>query len=370
MKPASGLKFRDPQTLEKKSGGGFLALFGLPFFAAGAFVILSVFGLVPMENEGGRAPWFLVFFGLPFLLIGLVLMLGRGGIVIDLRQNTVIKWWGLLAPIKRTYHELGTSKRVTLKEETRGSGKNRHTVYVVRLEPEAGESLELSAPPAYQSGRAEAETIAKFVNLPMIDYTSGAPVERAPEQLDESVRERARRTRENIKLPPQPYHLRAEVQDLGDSATIKLPSPGLSALQIPQVLIPTLFALFAGVVILPGILSTDEAEAIYLIGGMVSFFFVVLPLSVAGLAVLSQVRKRITVTVSHLSLKVEERGLFRTRITEIPAEELEGLTLTPAGNLKDVMSSVGTPVRSGLEGGPQGSPLAWSASSPALFPNP
>ena len=39
-----------PDRIEIRQGGGALALFGLPFFTAGVFMLLTSFGVIPMSN--------------------------------------------------------------------------------------------------------------------------------------------------------------------------------------------------------------------------------------------------------------------------------------------------------------------------------
>ena len=53
----SPLTYRDSGTLEIRSGGGCLSVFGLPFLLAGLFVMQIPLGLIPVEGSP-RGPCF------------------------------------------------------------------------------------------------------------------------------------------------------------------------------------------------------------------------------------------------------------------------------------------------------------------------
>ena len=76
--------YRDSGTLELRSGGGCLSVFGLPFLLAGLFVMQIPLGLIPVEGSPGPLPSvFVVLFGSVFAAVGAGLVFGRSGIVMD-----------------------------------------------------------------------------------------------------------------------------------------------------------------------------------------------------------------------------------------------------------------------------------------------
>ena len=48
----SPIRLVTPDRLQIRDGGGCMAAFGLPFFAAGIFLILAITGVIPMTNAG------------------------------------------------------------------------------------------------------------------------------------------------------------------------------------------------------------------------------------------------------------------------------------------------------------------------------
>jgi len=317
----------DPDILETRSGGGCMMLFGLPFLLAGLFVITAALRLIPIE---GDLPWYFgVPFGSIFVLAGAGLMLGRSGMIIDRRQKTIVQWWGLLVSMKRTEHPLDPYSRVTLGRESRGSGKSRTIVFPVKLEA-AGEveAIEIRAPLIYEEGRKVAEQLAKFLNRPLVDTSSGQAVPREPDQLDESLRERMRRTHEKAEWAEPPYGSKIQVHDEADGKMFELPPPGVG---LPNFLQAGMALIFVGCVgfffLRPLLLLPMPPLLRYIFLGFIGLFFILVPILSGARGLLGPKGKKVRVLVSRTSLRVEERGLLRTKTSEIPMDQLEELVL-------------------------------------------
>src|SRR5213080_4188667 len=86
-----------PVRMEIREGGGGLLIFGLPFLAAGVFVILGSLGIVTMHNEGDVPPWpALLFLGLLFATVGTAIAFGRRITSLDLTERVAITQWRVL----------------------------------------------------------------------------------------------------------------------------------------------------------------------------------------------------------------------------------------------------------------------------------
>ena len=317
----------DPDVMQTRQGGGCLTLFGLPFFLAGLFILSLPFKLFPVEGE---IPWYVALpFGGVFAAVGAGLMFGRSGLIIDRRQKTIIQWWGLLVPMKRTEYLLDSFRRVTLGKEERDSGETSYTAFPVRLEGEgAVKPLEIEAPKNYEQARHSAEALAKFLNWPLADSSTGAKLVREPDRLDEPLREQARRERAPAEWATPPFGTRMQVRQEAGATVFDLPPPGLSLTHYLQL---GFGLVFAGVVIyfflgpllklpMPGVLR-------YFFLGFIGLFFVLGPILSALHSVWSQAWSRTRVVASREWLRVEERGLIRSKVREIPAAEIEELVL-------------------------------------------
>ena len=101
-----------PDRIQIRQGGGVLAIFGLPFFAAGVFMLLTIFGVIKMSNADSVSlpgQLGLLFMGLVFTAVGGALSFGRGWTTIDSTRREVIKQYGLMVPM---YTDRATHRRI------------------------------------------------------------------------------------------------------------------------------------------------------------------------------------------------------------------------------------------------------------------
>jgi len=319
----------NPDVLKKKSGGGCLVLFGLPFLCVGLVVMLASLGLLPLEWEGGsRPPWFVgVPFGAVFAAVGAAFVFGRGGIIIDRRNRTVATWWGLLVPFSRKEYSLDDYDSITIKREVHRSQETTYTAYPVRLEG-GKKPIDWEEPRKYRKAREEAERLATFLELQVVDSTSGKAVIRGPGELDMSLRERMREAGGEIEVPDPPAEMKSRFTIDGTELTIEMPPRGLRPVHlIPLglgILIPAIVFLAA---IMPELAKDEHVRGWQLPLVMFSLLGVLIPFAIFILPALSAMRKRWRVIASPEYLRVEHGGMFFTRTVEIPADELEELIL-------------------------------------------
>lgn len=320
------------------SGHAGLFLFGLPFFLAGFFVMSLSLGLIPVEGDSG--PWyFLVPFGSVFSMVGLVLMVGRRGIVIDRQRHRVVKWYGLLVPMIRRESLLTLCDRLALTREVRRSDKSTRIVYPVRLEGSAQEqAIHIVEPLDYQEARRTAESLSEFLRLPLVDLSSGTEVVREPERLDESIRERARRTREEIPEAVAPPQIRSALEEESGTLRIQIPPTDVTAVHRLHLVAAVIFIGITAFILTPMLASDARDPMSYLFIGLLGAGFVVLPLVSTLSRVAGQARRGCTVQASPSVLRIEQGK----RVTEIFADELEELEVCDS------------PLPAGIKVGPDG----------------
>jgi hypothetical protein len=293
--------------IERKSGGGCLAVFGLPFFLAGLVVLLTGLGLGPIPVAGGLPSRVAaVIFGIIFTAVGGVLIFGRQGLIIDRLQNRVVQWQGLVVPLRRTVHPLDRFGGVRL-DCLRG---DKTTTYPVRLKGEspAGDIL-IEQPADYPRARQTAEDLARFIRKPLEDLSSGKPVIRDPDHLDESLRERVRRLgKDKGFFPPQPVSMRTRIEQTVDGVVLSIPGPKPGPGLLFPFAVSLIFAGFAVFIILPGLLSLPAPPAIhYIFGGFIVFFAVLMPI-LSTLRSLVRSRGQATrITATPVFLRIEEK---------------------------------------------------------------
>ena len=313
----------DPNKLEFRSGGGCISLFGLFFFLPGLGVILGSF----FGGKGGPPIFFAIPFGGIFCLIGGAFVFGRSGMTFDKRIGKLSTWWGALGWQSKTEYDLDDIKLVALSREVRGSGKNRRTVYPVKLEGNFPQPIELEAPGMANEARGLAEDIGKFLDLGMRDVSSGSEVMREAGTLDYSIRERYEAEGYRPELLDRPMTAKSTHNPMGSTHRIKIPPTGFTCGSYVQIGIGLLFCSFFGVGFIPVFFEKDMPTEVRFIIIGVMFLFVSIPfLAIVGTAV-SGAKQSSDIEVTPMKFVVETKGIFTTSREEIPANELEELEI-------------------------------------------
>ena len=308
---------------------GCAGLFGLPFFLAGLAVMTSPLWGDPKTESGEPAPlYFVIPFGMVFAAVGGGIMFYRSKTIIDRDQGTIHHWWGILIPMKHRYVKIDDVSSITITREIRKSDKSTYTVYPVRAEG-TGEALKIKEPRDYNQARAEAERIAKVIQKPIHDKSSGKTVVREPHELDVSVRDRIQQSGEKIEIPPAPVSQKSKFnyKPNGD-LEVEIPPPGFQAIHL---------MLLAGAMIMPvfvlamfGRMFFDEdmdPMGKLFFGGFIGIFFVLGPLLTIGGMAVKHALTREFLEVSGTELRLKRKGPLGSKTTIIPVHELEELEI-------------------------------------------
>jgi hypothetical protein len=300
-------------------------------------------GLVPVQSSDSW-PWYYLFllglFGAAFTAVGVSLVFGRSGLILDRRKKLIIQWQGLMVPMKRKEQLLDEVKRIVVEHDSGDSDSG--VTYPVKLEGDCLKTVYIFAPSDYQEARRAAEELARFLSRPVEDSSTGVKIVREPDKLDESLREKIRRTKEDtFHLPAPPFPMKTRVQETTEGLILEIPGPGITISH--WLYLGVIFA-FVGFVlyILLGFLRLPSPPFLRaLFGGFLLVFFILGPL----LGVLWHLRReagRMTVvTVNPAILRVEERSRRKSCITEIPADELEELELPTGKNTRESIRMAG-----------------------------
>jgi len=261
--------------------------------------------------------------------VGAGLMFGRSGITIDRTKMTVTRWWGLMVPMKVTIFNLNRFDRITVEKEVRSDSNSSKTVFPVKLVGGGGvEDLEYDAPGDYPAARRLSEELARFVRLDIEDSMSGRTVHRRLDELNESVRDRMRRTRERVPLPDAPWEMIAEIREEAGGTVIDLPPPGLKPAHLAPIVPALFFVVMVGLFFLPQLLRAGtQSETQLIFGGILGFFFIFLPVVTSLGSAFRKARFRVTITASRELLRVEAGVGRKRKVTEIPGRELEEFEL-------------------------------------------
>jgi hypothetical protein len=336
--------YKDAGTLELRSGGGCISVFGLPFLLAGLFIMQIPLGLIPVEDrpEGPLFSTLIVLFGSVFAAVGSALVFGRSGIILDRGRGRIVQWWGLLVPMKRVEHMLDAIRQVEM-DFSRGD-KDSADTWPVKLSGEGiPKPITIAQPVDFAEARQVAEELARFLRKPLVDSSTGERVTRDPEHLDESWRDRVRRTQvTEAPVPAEPPGMRTRVERTGDGYVFHIPGPPLSARHYIPVLFPVAFAGAVAWFFLPALLTLPMPDFIrYVFLGFIGLFFIAAPVVSALLNVLRLKNQFERVTVTKAFLRVETLKQGKRSTVEIPVDELEDLVAPTTRALMDAVEVPG-----------------------------
>ena len=300
-------------------------LFGLGFLAVG-LIFLFVCLALPLPPPG-CATGNLAIFGGVLAFLGAIFMSVRFGVIVDRQRRTVTTWWGLLVPFHRTGHPFSQSHHVTLSREERSAGRSSYEVFPVRLEGAGTDTITLHEPRDYDRARQLSEEIAKFIPLGIRDRSSGEEIAREAGALDQSLRQRIKRSGRSMPLPAQPPAARAIFSYGGTRAP--------TTIDIPPITHWLWFAL-AGLMIagLSAVLIEFDSKLTRDLPNMGHLFFTFLVLLCLTLPAMLFIAHRMgavhheRLIVSPGELILTRRGLFGTNTTRLLANEIEEVEIT------------------------------------------
>jgi hypothetical protein len=322
-----------PGRLEIREGGGCLTLFGLPFLATGIFMMLASFGVVTMRSDGEPVTEAtLLGLGALFTLVGALLSFGRGITAIDVGQHVITKQWRVLLPVRTWTYQLGDYSTVTL-AFVRGDSDSADK-YPIGLKGNTVAPLSLCSPTQYAEARQCAAAVARHLGLDIDDTSTDHPSRIRASEADTALRDRLHTAASVPAAVARPPVMRSDVSDADGVVRIVIPMPPLHPLALIGGLFPTVVVMsmleWLGFFSSPRPLMPIE----WIFVGLLFLGFGLLPLaSVIGRWLRSRVG-RTTVTVSTQELRVQERGIFRSRtVAAFNASEILDVDYSTKGSL-------------------------------------
>jgi len=323
------IKSSDPDILLYKQGGGIAVLFGLPFFLMGLFMLSAPLGIFLPTGGDLLVVYVAAPLGGVFAALGGWFMVGRVITRIDRRQRRITVEYKALVTWRRRIEMLGPRARVVVNREIRRSKNSTRTVYPVRLRNGRKEAtIAIGEFSRYQEARQRAERLGAFLNVAVEDSAEGKIVIREAGTLDESLRERAERCKEKVRVPDPPTDMRPRIEEDSGSLSITFPRAGVSAGAVLHLMMLLIFT--GAALLMAGEFLTDSAmspRAELGVLGLVGIAFVGIPVASAMKRIIPEIGKRCRVLVDHRGIYLEEISVSGKKITEIPADQLEELKI-------------------------------------------
>jgi hypothetical protein len=304
-----------PGVIRLRQGGGCMAVFGLPFFGAGIFVMLSGLGVLPIANAGEISGLFwpmFMFMGLAFTAVGGTLVLGRSWVTLDITRRVVLKQWGWLVPMHTETHRLEGYTSVLL--EFQEGDSDTADKFPIALKSRAGADLPLCSSTQYAEARAWAAALARHLHLDIEDASSDHSVRLSPDQADLPLQHRLRLEHEKTAPIERPASARSEVINESGGVRVVIPMPRVHPVALAFMVIPVVVPL---IMFQPLSQFFRQTHAPGMVGwfflGFLILMFGILPASGALHAFLSSRLGRTIVTASMAGIRVQRRKIWRTK---------------------------------------------------------
>ena len=342
----SGLPRRFRQTsfavLEIRDGGGFMMLFGLPFFLAGASMVGLFTGLLPVQLTGD-GKWTHAGFtlmGLAFLILGTVFVFGRQWLRIDLGRGLVIVQHGLLVPMRTRERSLSEFSGVSLRR-VRGDSESVDR-YPVQLQARSGKHFTISRPSKFGEARQQAEYLARWLRLPLTDETTDHAFVLAAEHAGDALHERVPAETEDAAAPQRPQRMRSQVFESNGEVKIVIPGDKKMLAGIVAAFFSTVMLL----ILLPALrrLWPQGTHAPLSPPVLLLIMAIVVPEILVLIAVFASKKRKTTIRASAAGLEIELGTLSRSPVKIVPADQILDVDFsTFEGALRAVSSSAQGP---------------------------
>lgn len=298
---------------------------GLIFMGIGLLMLATASGIIDVPNS---PPTVMLVIGTIFLVLSLVFWLAKKGLVLDKGRGEILKWYGLLIPMKTSTLRTDEFDKVKIIKEEKRTKNSKVIFYPVKLvKKDAEDSFTVDTFMSYHQGRVFAEKIALFFELPLHDESTGRLQIRQPADLNKSIKQLAKEKGEKVELPAMPPNMTASVKQDGEGIIIEIPvTRTILAPFFPAVASTVGVAIF--LIFFAKILFSASANKPYIF--LAILVGVILYAVIAWKLADIKSKKGWVVKASPILLNITEVKWGSKKVFEIPAEELEEFRLIEA----------------------------------------
>lgn len=263
----------------------------------------------------------------------------REGLDFTKDGSKLARWWGIIVPFKFTECARAHYAEVLIERTVKhGHARGRHTSFDVLFSGSKGPTW-IAGFPSYRRARQASERIAKQLKIGVRDHGRQDRIFRAYDQLDVSVRDQWDRLGDvPAQRPAQPTGGLLRVQELADGADVRIPPAGIRGPRLTRALLGSAAAFLTWALLLsvwspfaPWAASTNLVDALAGVW-MPRALWTLVAIPLVWLVVPAVWRGRTAdrLEIRSDALRVHRFGPIGSRGVEIPAAEIEEITVAPA----------------------------------------
>ena len=166
--PANRMELPGHETIGFQAGMGRIIrlLIGTGLLIAGGTALLigglALFRLVAAEHQGPHLYAYPAL-GIPLLLAAMVLLFGKGRVILDAREGTLVLWWSALFPAGARSYPLEGFNELTVSGPTRSRLRPLPHYHLLLAGGHEKEEITILSAARLESVRARAEQVARFL---------------------------------------------------------------------------------------------------------------------------------------------------------------------------------------------------------------
>lgn len=314
---------------EIREGGGCLSLFGLPFFAAGIFLLLIAAGLITMQNAPDLKSWHRLIvtgMGAIFTAVGGGLVFGRTRILIDTAQASIRREHRLLhLPVQSRSFDLRSFTAVELGFEA-GDSDSADSYPVTLKGGDDASFLRVASATDYAKSLDQARQLALLLKLPLQDATSRQRTVLTPEEMDKPFAERLKNSREEDDWAAPPLAMQSKAQILAGRLDIRIPRRRFR----PVMLIPAIIPFVILYYLIPGLIDffhrtkTPEQVQWVFVGFLMLFLGLIPAMSLIN-RIVESLKGYTGILITGGQMEITEQYAWKKTSTAIQEKDIVGL---------------------------------------------
>ncbi|HLY41221.1 MAG TPA: hypothetical protein VKR52_08400 [Terracidiphilus sp.] len=317
LAPPAPFRQSEPGVLKITRGGGAIAIFGMPFLLAGAFMLLTAAAILPLRTGSGGAPApILIPMGFVFLAVGGIMVFGRQVLILDLHRRSIIRQLRLLIPLRTDERPLSDFNAVVTSHNP-GDSEAPET-YPVMLRASVGKDVTITKPLLFGESQRIAQHLARTLPLPMVDSTTDRELRVDPEDVGKSLQERTD-PRVASEPQPRPVQMSSQIEENASETKIVIPAGAPRPMMYIRMLLPIAVCLIATLCAIPVLAKSANPSTLLLI------FLVLFGLPTVWASIyfarLGQ-RKNTTVTISRSRIVIARSQGRMMQTTDLPASDV------------------------------------------------
>jgi hypothetical protein len=336
-------------------GGGCLSFFGLPFFAAGCFLLLASLKVIPFENADEIPFWGYLVIGLmsvPFAGIGGWLLFGRKWVIFDRSLDLVQVRYGWIVPMFKKEFKINEFRTVVLRLDSGGS--DSVDTYPVVLKSDLGKN-DLTVGSSTDFGRSYglAVELAKFLGLSLQDQTSAKVKTLEAESAGSMFLEQIGKGPAVAEVAFMPG-MRTELTEDGEHIRFSIRPPRIRPIMFLPLIIPVGILVFIGPQFLEFFQQTKTPLLVrqFFIGFALLIFLFFPLVEIVG-ALIKNRKNREVITVGSEAIELDMKGAGKIVPVNIPLKDVIDIDNGTIGSiLNEVRNDVASGERSGLYAAP------------------